>query len=360
MNPPSVALDARMWSHAGIGRYTRELVEAIERVRPETRLRLLGDGRADFIRTRSRVYSLGEQFEIPRLAGDAALLHSPNFNFPLFWKKKLAVTIHDLTYRHDVSAARSRKARAVFTFFLSRLPRHADAVITVSEFTKRDLLEHCPRLKPERVHVIHEAASPVFRSLRDEAFLSAFRRRFNLHRPFILSVGSIRPHKNLPVLIDAVARLREEKGIEHEIILVGKSSPDFSRLNARIDRAPHVRSLGVVDDETLLGLYNLADLFVMPSLREGFGLPLVEAMACGTPVCASDATSIPEILAGAGQLFDPRRVDAVSEAIYNVLKNRDLQKKMTLAGLERAKTFSWDLAAGRTLAVYDELLGRPA
>lgn len=360
MTPP-VALDARLWDHAGIGRYVRELARGLaasgrdallladERCALRAALPSLG-----FRAARSRIYTLAEQFEVPRLARGAALLHVPHFNVPLAWRGRLVATVHDLIYLRDPSASRSRFGPAYVRLLLGAVRRRAAAVLTVSEATKRDLVE-LVRLDPAKVHVTPEAASPVFRPISVRPELEDVRHKYGLAAPYVLHVGTLKPHKNVPRLVAAVDRVRA-RGLPHELVLVGRKDPRRPDLAALVESRPFVRHLGAVPDEDLAALYNAADAFVLPSLVEGFGLPLVEAMACGTPCLASDRSSLPEVLGDAGKTFDPDRVDALEEVLYNVLSDRELRQTMSEAALRRARCFSWRNTVEATLKVYDSVL----
>jgi len=359
-----IGIDVRMWTHPGIGRYLRELTKHLLSNGTDERFVFLGDStlcgefskRPDFRQARSKIYSLSEQWEIPRLTRDLDLLHVPHFNIPLLLDKPLVVTVHDLTYLHDTRAAVSRWARPYAAYFFRQLQKKAAAVLTVSEFTRRDLLTCFPKLNPDKVFVTYEAASPFFRKLDDPEWLGQSKKKYGIQEPYVLFVGSLRPHKNIPALINAMASLRSKRKISHGLVLVGRCETVDAGLSDLISQHSFVRVLGEVPDLELVALYNLAELFVLPSFREGFGLPAVEAMACGTPVAVSSAASLPEIVGDAGCLFDPHRVDALEEVIYNVLKDRELQKNMSKAGLERAKQFSWENTARQTRRIYAQVL----
>ncbi len=360
--PPLVALDARMWDHPGIGRYVCQLAREFATT-PDWRFLLIAGGRPDLERgpgseyraSTSRIYSIREHFEVPRLARGAALLHVPHFNVPLGWPGPLVVTVHDLLYLHDPAASRSAFGPAYLRFLLRRIRRRAAAVLTVSEATRRDLIENAG-IPGDRIFVTPEAASAEFRPLQDDArALDRVRREKHLEKPFILHVGTLKPHKNVQLLIRAVERLRE-RGLPHELVLVGRKDARQKALMDLVDSKPFVRHLGVVSDPELAALYSLTDAFVIPSLIEGFGLPLLEAMACGAPCLASDRSSLPEVLGPEGVYFDPERVDALEAVLYNVLQNRELRQKMSVAAMNRARHFSWRKTAEQTLQVYQQAL----
>lgn len=369
MSRKVIGWDVRMWDHPGIGRYIRELTSAIIKKRPAYELRLLAssDKFSDTMFagggvTRERcvysdIYSVLEQIEMPIRTCGLDLLHVPHFNVPVLYPGRLVVTVHDLIYVRQASASRSRFGQAYARFLFNFISKKAAAVITVSKHTRRDLLDLFPKTRPEKVFVIPEAASNIFRKVTDDALLQTVRKRYRLERPFVLTVGSLKPHKNVPMLVQALAHLREMKGVEHDLVIVGRKDPRHPDILDAIERHEWAHYLGELGDEELACLYNLADLFVMPSLEEGFGLPVLEAMACGTPVLASNRASLPEVAGDAASLFDPASIDALENVLYNVLGNRDLRQKMSRQGLERAQVFSWEKSADSTLRVYEQVLG---
>lgn len=337
-----------MWDHPGIGRYLRELSRRLLEKTPPDWLCLLGRSPQSHRKLHSPIYSLREQFEVLLAARDLPVLHVPHFNIPVMRKKKLVVTIHDLIYVREPKASKSRFGQSYARWLMKTIARRADAVLTVSEFTRKDLLEAFPEMSPDRVFTTPEAASRIFRPIRDAEALGAVRKKYSLQAPFVLFVGSLKPHKNLPALVGAMSRLREEKKLPHELVLVGrgdmKNKPSF------------VRHWAEVPDEDLACVYNLAQLLVLPSFWEGFGLPVLEAMACGTPVIASNCASLPEVAGEAALLFDPLRIDALAELIYNVLEKKELREKMRRMGIEQARLFSWEKTADITLRVYRQVL----
>lgn len=366
----SVGIDVRMWRHPGIGRYIRELVSELSSdAACAFSFTWVGHGgdRASVVKKTQRqpafrevfspIYSLSEQWEIPWKTGNLDLLHVPHFNVPVLRKKKWVVTVHDLTYVHDAKASGHRLGQFYAKRLFKIIERSAAAILTVSQATRDDLLNTFPGIRPSRVFVTPEAASPVFGRIEDTERLRQTAKTYSLDKPFILFVGSLKEHKNIPTLVHALQRLKTDQGIPHELVLVGKADPKNKTLLALLRRHPAVRCLGELPDPALACLYNLADLFVLPSFREGFGLPVLEAMSCGTPVIVSDRSSLPEVAGNAGLLFDPGRVDALVDLIYNVLRNKDLRDKMSQLGIERAKQFSWKKTAAQTLQIYEQVLG---
>ncbi len=353
-----------MWGHPGIGRYIRELASALCETGPSELLTLLLPPEATSIprgprirRSAAGIYGVREQIELPFLTRPFDLLHVPHFNIPLAYSGKMIVTVHDLLYLHDAKSSRFGLGRFYAELFFRAIRRKAALVIAVSYYTKTDLCRRFPKLQSDRVVVVHEAASPRFQPIHDKERLDAARARHLLHRPFVLFVGSLKRHKNVALLIEAMARLKQKKEFPHELVLVGKPDTRYTEPQRLIARHSFVRHLGCLPDEELVNLYNLAELFVLPSLHEGFGLPVLEAMACGTPVAAADGTSLPEILGDAGALFDPARVDALEDVLYNVLTNRERREEMSKKGIDRAAQFSWQKTASRTWDLYRRALG---
>ncbi len=362
-----IGIDVRMWSHPGIGRYIRELVRELVPLAPDMKFCFFGatDHRdpllrlapqSEFRQASSPIYSISEQWEIPRQAQGLDLLHVPHFNAPFFSKTKLVVTVHDLIYLYPRSHTLSFLGQAYVRALFQRIVKKAGAILTVSEFTKGELLRFFPTLQKNRIFVTPEAAAAHFRKIEDLETLSSVRKKLKLEKPFILFVGSFKTHKNLPRLIQAVSLLREKRHLDHELVMVGRSDKKNQDVLRFATQHSFVRILGELSDEQLVAIYNLADVFVLPSFWEGFGLPILEAMACGTPVVASNRSSLPEVVGKAGFLFDPDRVDALEDVLYNVLVDKELRKKMSLSGLDRARGFSWRKTAEETLRVYRQIL----
>ncbi len=356
-----IGFDARMWSHPGIGRYIRELSSGLsQKISPE-RFLLMGYPKdlssKNFKPLFSNIYSLSEQIELPLKSDGVDLLHVPHFNAPWVYPKKMVVTIHDLIYYHDAKASKRTLGRFYAASMLARIARTADAILTVSEYTKKDLLLSFPTLKPDKVFVAPEAASDQFYKINDAGRLALVRQRYKLDQPFVLFVGSLKRHKNLGALIEVMRSLRENNKIKHELVVVGRKDPRETELLNQIQTQSFVRYLGEVPDEDLCPLYNLADLFVLPSFFEGFGLPVVEAMTCGTPVLCSNRTSLPELVPDASWTFDPENASELGSRIERILNDTTLREKLAVQALAHSQKFTWDETVNRTLSVYAKVLG---
>ena len=367
-NSGKIGIDIRLWSHPGIGRYLRELVGAMGNRRNFEDFHFLGYQKdLELLRMKkagvscqkvtSGIYSVAEQWEMARRAESLPLLHVPHFNIPVCRQGKLVVTVHDLIYLHDAAASKSRWGKPYVEFLFREIQKKASAILAVSEYTKADLLNRFPKISSEKVYVTHEAASSFFQPGLDAAALEAAGKKYHLEKPFVLFVGSLKEHKNIPLLIEAVKQFRTEKKIDADLVIVGRRDMKNEGLWRRIqENRVFVRYLGELTDADLATLYQLARVFVLPSLREGFGLPALEAMASGVPVIVSNRASLPEIAGNAGLVFDPERVDELTALLYNVFSDGALRERLSIAGIARAKEFSWEETAQKTLAVYQKVL----
>jgi glycosyltransferase involved in cell wall biosynthesis len=234
----------------------------------------------------------------------------------------------------------------------------ASGIVTVSHSARRDLLR-LHGIDADRVSVVHEAAAPRFQPISDCARLDEARRRYGLPARFVLYVGTIEPRKNLPRLMQAFAAARAQ-GMPHELVCAGPygwSSRDLTGVVQRLGIRRVVHFTGYVAAEDLPALYNLGEMFAFPSVYEGFGLPVVEAMACGTPVITSNTSSLDEIAAGAAETVDPYDVDALTAALGRLARDAAWRKELSERGLARARRFSWTRTARQMLAVYQRAAG---
>ena len=283
--------------------------------------------------------------------------HFTNGMIPIGSPVSTVVTVHDMSLRLYPQCHPFR--RLVLNRPLMHVAiRDASAIVTVSQSARRDLLR-LHGVAADRVSVVHEAASPAFRPITDRGLLDAAKARYSLPDRFILYVGTIEPRKNLNRLMAAFARARKA-GIPHQLVCVGPYGWSSRDLSGEIDRLgirDAVRFTGYVPFEDLPAIYNLGDFFVFPSLYEGFGLPVVEAMACGLPVLTSNTSSLGEIAGDAAETIDPTDTDAILDAICRLANDAELRHDRAARGLARARTFSWTQTAREMLAVYHRLAG---
>lgn len=263
------------------------------------------------------------------------------------------VTIHDTTLWMFPRYHPRRRLLAMRPF-IPRGAQQARAIIAVSAATKRDVVRIL-KVPESKVHVVYEAASPWFRPLERSHAVEAVRHKYGLPESFILYVGTIEPRKNLIRLFEAFDQVRRRGHRSCVLAVVGNRGWNDEAVLASTQRLGldgAVRILGHAPTEDLVALYNLADVMALPSLYEGFGLPVIEAMACGTPVVTSPRGSLAEIAGDAAELVDPTQVDSIAAGLHAVLADRDKREALHLAGLQRAAQFSWEVAAEQTRQVY--------
>lgn len=361
-----LVLDAR-WLHSGIGRYILNLLGGLGRYRNGFAVRAIvqQSGAEQVKRLCDEVfvldlpiYTFREQFAIPRAARGADLLHVPHYNAPVLYGGKLLVTIHDLIHISDPGFRHSPKAWAYARPMLNWIARKACHIVTVSEYSKSQIVDRL-EIAPEKVTVIHNGAGPVFRCLDRQVAARKVAAALSLEQPFLLYVGNLKPHKNLLRLLRAFALLRSRGASDLRLVIIGDDAKWKRALLeecGRLGTEKYVSFVPGVNDELLPEVYVTADVLVMPSLIEGFGYPVVEAMACGTPVACSRAAALPEVAGDAAEFFDPANVEDMAATIGRVLESSELRTSLRAKGLKRAKAFSWDECARRHCQLYMDLL----
>ncbi len=370
-----IAIDARKLRDYGIGTYVRNLLRHLSRVDQATdyvvlcndtdreTIDELGDNfRA--VSERSPGYSVREQITVPRdLRRERAdLFHTPHYVLPPLTPCKAVVTIHDCIHLRFPQYLRNRFAYAYARSFLWAATHQSHRVITVSEASKRDILEYF-NVPASKIDVIYNGIDERFGDPPIAEDVERVRERYQLDGPFILYAGNIKPHKNLGRLIEAFHILRStDPAFETvKLVIIGDEIAKYAALRHAVHRYKlhkHVRFFGFVPARTLAILYRLADLFVFPSLYEGFGLPPLEAMASGTPVVTSNVSSLPEVVGDAAVLIDPLRPDEIADAMRRVLSDSQLRCDLRDRGFKRARHFSWERSIKRVHEIYGEVLSR--
>ncbi|MGQ0645832.1 MAG: glycosyltransferase family 4 protein [Elusimicrobiota bacterium] len=265
---------------------------------------------------------------------------------------RLVLTVHDLSFEFYPQAFPWNRAMALRLTRWSA--RRADAVLAVSESTKRDLMRMYG-VPEERVHVVPNAADPVFFPCRDAAEIRRVKTRYGLDGRYFIAVGALHPRKNLGRLLDAYQSLRSLPGFRHQLALVGEPA-----WGPALKRRAGVVFTGHVGPDDLRALYGGASALVYPSLYEGFGLPPLEAMACGAPAIVSNSSSLPEVCGDAAVYVDPMDAGDIRRAMLEVARGPDLRRAMRERGLRRAARFSWRETARKTLRVYESAAAREA
>ncbi len=298
--------------------------------------------------------------DLPRhLRRDRPDLLHVQYTGPLFTSTPLVVSVHDVSFlEYPQYFTRFRATQLKIT--VRRTVERAAAILTPSEFSRKAILRHYS-LDEEKVVVVHNAVSSEFRAIDRQLAQGAVQRKFGIAGPFVLTVGDLQPRKNHWGLLQAFEQvLRAHPQLPHRLVFVGKEtwySKDLHRAVARSGVAERVHFTGFVDDADLVQFYGACDLFVFPSFYEGFGLPILEAMACGRAVASSSTTAMPEVADGAGILFDPGSAEQMTRAIRDVLIDPELRVRMERLGSQRAAAFSWERAAERTLELYGRVAG---
>jgi glycosyltransferase involved in cell wall biosynthesis len=279
---------------------------------------------------------------------------------PVFSAAPLVVSVHDVSYlEYPQYFTRFRSLQLRLT--VQRTLKRAARVLTPSEFSRRAILRHY-RIDEEKVVVVPNAVAGQFRPIEREVARAAIRRKFAITRPFVLTVGDLQPRKNHLGLLQAFEDvLRAEPQLQHDLVFVGKETWYSRELHRAVDRSAlrdRVHFTGFVEDSDLLRFYGACDLFVFPSFYEGFGLPILEAMACGRAVACSRLTAMPEVADAAGILFDPGSREEIARAMLDILLDSELRARLERLGVQRAAAFSWEKSAARTLQVYNEVAGQ--
>jgi len=368
-----IAIDARKLRDFGIGTYIRNILLELSRLDQTNEYVVVcrpddveaGDVLGPNFRMvpeTARPYSIAEQFRIPIcLAREGVrLVHEPHYVLPPATRCRSVVTIHDCIHLMFPQYLPSRLAYVYAKASMWSATRQADRILTVSEASKRDILKFFD-VPPERVSVIHNAIDDRFLGPADTARMDLVRQRYQLDHPFVLYVGNIKPHKNVERLIDAFGRALDAGPDDLKLIIIGDELSKYPALRHAVHRHrldKRVRFLGFQPYETLTAFYRLARVFAFPSLYEGFGLPPLEAMACGTPVVTSNVSSLPEVAGGAALLVDPYDTDAIADGIRRAVNDESLRKDLIARGLARAHEFSWAQSVAKIHNIYMEVLGQ--
>ena len=362
-----IAIDARKLRDFGIGTYIRNILIELSRLDRDTEYVVLcrpddiesGDvlGRNfRMVPEAAPAYSIAEQFRIPlALAREGVrLVHEPHYVLPPLLRCRSVVTIHDCIHLMFPQYLPSRFAYVYAKASMWSASRKANKILTVSEASKRDILRFFD-VPPEKVVVVYNAIDERFLAPADPERMDLVRQRYQLDHPFVLYVGNIKPHKNIERLIDAFGRARSQCPEDLKLIIIGDELSKYPALRQSVHKHKldkHVRFLGFQPMETLAAFYRLARAFVFPSLYEGFGLPPLEAMACGAPVVTSNVSSLPEIAGGAALLIDPYDADAIANGITQAVNDEALRQDLIARGRERARSFSWTQSVRKIHQIY--------
>ena len=300
---------------------------------------------------------LGEQIILPRLLKHEKidLLFSPCNIGPRNPPVPLVITLFDLHWLRFPELF-SRLRLAYLRRALTWSARQAEAVLTISENSKKDLI-HLLSVPEEKITVTYVGLDPLFQKIPEKSELHELRRRYGLKDRFILSVGQLHKRKNIPGLLQAYRQLSTHSPLNVQLVLAGGDGDGMAEVReaARQIGRDRVVFAGCLPDEDLLRFYHAAECLVYPSFYEGFGLPVLEAMACGCPVITSDVSSLPEVAGEAALLIDPHRIETITSALVSLLTNPDLSQNLIQKGFKQARRFTWEAAAQKTLAVFEKV-----
>ena len=365
-----VAIDARKLHDFGIGTYTRNLLRHLARQDQDSEYILLCHPSdigvaAEFgpnfraVLEPSPNYSIREQFHVPWVLHRERpdVFHAPHYVLPPATTCRSVVTIHDCIHLMFPQYLPNRAAYAYARASMWLAARRSNRILTVSEASKRDIM-HFLNVDADKIVVVYNSIDERFRRTPAEADIARVRERYQLQQRFVLYVGNSKPHKTLVRLIEASALLRRRGFDDLKLLIIGDEISKLPALRRAVHTHKlhkHVRFLGYLPDETLSILYRLASVFVFPSLYEGFGLPPLEAMACGTPVVTSNVSSMPEVAGDAAVLVDPYDVESITDGMQRVLDNPGFSEELREKGMARSRDFSWERSVERTRRVYEEV-----
>lgn len=374
--PPRIGIDARKLRDFGIGSYTRHLLGAVAR-RPEAeryRFRLyrrradadlLPDLPANFeaVDEEAPGYSVRELTRFAwRLWRDRLdLFHAMHYVLPPLARTRAVVTIHDIIHLLYPQFLPNRAAHLYARVMIRRALARADRIVTVSWNSKRDLVDYFG-VAGSRIEVVYNGVADSFRTETTPEECRRVAQRYGLPSPYLLFLGGAKPHKNVQNVVRAFAEARRAGDLPHALVLAGPMPDNPARLEAllsALELSDHVRRPGIVPEEDLPGLYAGASVFLYPTLYEGFGLPVVEAMASGVPVLTSATSALQEIAGGFAYVVDPMDVDAIARGIRALALDENTRAHFAELGRKRALDFSWDKAAEKTLEVYAAVLANP-
>ena len=399
--PKTIAIDARMYGagQTGIGNYIYHLMKYLFEIDKKNSYLVfllpeeydkfeLPNKRVKKIKVTAKWYGWKEQliFTFEILKHKIDLIHFPHFNSPIlyhwiapFLKIKTVTTIHDLTpYYFPGHKMNSWLRRESFKLVFSTAVKKSSRVIAVSEYTKGDMVKiflvgnenfrSLQRNKQNKIQVIYEGVDEQFQVIKDYGKINivgtqnfaSLRKKYKITKPFIFYTGVWRNHKNLVGLIKAFDLIVNKYRMNYQLVLGGKEDPYYPEVRQtweKLNLSDRIIRTGFISQKELPLFYNAADIFVIPSFQEGFGLIGLEAMACGTPVISSNKTSLPEILGDAAVYFNPNNYEEMAGKIAQVIQDKDLKAGLIQKGFQQIKKYDWKKMARETLEMYEEEMG---
>lgn len=364
----SLIIDARLIGSSGIGTYQQNLIPFLLKY---FNITLLGRKKeinafewskeVNLIETNSLIYSIKEQIEIPFKIPNADLFWSPHFNIPLLpiKAKKRVVTIHDV-YHLDFNKELTFSQRIYSKLLINSAVSRSEVILTDSEFSKLRILKHTP-VKSDKIKVVYCGINKSYFVEKAKNNFISIKKKYKIPDNYILFIGNVKPHKNLKTLIQAL-KIVLDNSININLLIVGRRegfvNPD-SNLNKLISSNKKLEEkvyfTGFVENEDLPAIYKNAKLLCLPSFYEGFGLPPLEAMACGCPTIVSNAASLPEVCGDASIYFDPNNETELADKIRLLLSDKDVYKTLQIKGEDRIDYFKWETPANQIITIFNNL-----
>ena len=373
-----IAIDIRRMYEFGLATYIRNVVRTLGRIGGANEYFLVGAAARfeqlgelpdnfNFLPLQNPEGAFATYLEMHKViaANKVDLIHVPHtFWRPLITKAPFVITVHDLLDYMYRARTNNGIRRIVHSYGTRQVMQHAAKIFAVSNFTKRDVARFF-NIKPDKIEVVYNALDETFmRGHSTAAEQAIVRGRYQVDSPFLLYAGRISPHKNVARIIESFSALKGELAKEGtypdlKLIVIGdevSKNPDIRRAVIRSGVQHDVRFLGFVSIDVLRVFFDMAKVFVFPSLYEGFGLPPLEAMAHGTPVVASNTSALPEVVGNAALMVNPENVFEISRALLRVLTDQALRERMKAAGIEQSQRFSWDASVRRMLELYEQVV----
>lgn len=354
-----IIIDARMYNMSGIGRYIRNIINKNEFINDIVLMGYENEIKSQkLINFNSKIYGIGEQLKFPyKEIKKQDILHIPHYNIPLFYHGHMLTTIHDITHVLFPEYLPNKFALYYAKFMISMAIKKSKYIFTVSENTKKDLI-HYFNADENKIIVTYNGVDKSFIK-KDKKDYDYLYEKYNIDKSkkILLYVGNKKPHKNIVTLIKAMSLLNKNEN--YILILSGKGFEGYTELEnltIKLGLEKNIVHTGIVTDEELVDLYNLADVFVFLSLYEGFGIPVLESMACGTPVICSNTSSLPEVVGDSAIQIDPLNPSQIATSIEEVLKNKELYNNLVIKGYDRVSKFTWEDCRLKTESIYKKVI----
>lgn len=361
-----IGIDGRFLHHpeSGHGTYSEELIKNIALVDKKNEYIIfinplykptIDQKNFTFIPTDIKYYSILEQLGLHKLLNsyNLDLMHFVHFNKPILYRKTTVVTIHDLILNHFRNTHFFKQV--IYKWLVKKTIRDAKNIIAVSKFTKDQIIKYY-NVDPKKIIIAYEGYRSFFRPVSNKTLIKSVTSGYNITKPYIVYLGQQRSHKNLARLVKSFSLLRK-RGLDCQLVFVGKKNPEYTEMINAIETSGFSKSIiftGFVPEDKISVLISGAKLLVMPSLMEGFGLPVLEGLACGVPVASSNTSSLPEVGGKAAVYFNPENIEEMADVIYKAVTDKNLRCKLISNIDNQLKKFSWLKMAEQVKEIYEK------